>query len=208
MTIRIPKVIHRIWFGGEIPDEPRRFGATWLAQNPGWTMHTWREWDLPPLRNQGLFDDANSQAARADLARYEILLRFGGVYVDTDFEALAGLDTVLDEVECFAASEDGRWVSTGIIGAVPHHPFFEELVAELPRSLAAGANKPPNQVSGPYFVTRQLERFRAEHGESKPVVVFPPELFYPYHFSEPERRHDRFDGAVAVHHWAHSWAGS
>jgi hypothetical protein len=37
------------------------------------------------------------------------------------------------------------------------------------------------------------------------VTVFPPELFYPYLWSEPERRGERFDHAYAVHHWAMSW---
>ncbi|MDQ2911487.1 MAG: hypothetical protein M3R26_00365 [Actinomycetota bacterium] len=38
------------------------------------------------------------------------------------------------------------------------------------------------------------------------VTLFPRELFYPYGWEEPHRRHERFDDAYAVHHWAMSWA--
>jgi hypothetical protein len=39
-------------------------------------------------------------------------------------------------------------------------------------------------------------------------VVFPKELFYPYHFTEPHRRFEYFADALAVHHWSHSWVGA
>ena len=65
---------------------------------------------------------------------------------------------------------------------------------------------PPNRQTGPYFVTAELEAYACTSvGRQHKVVVFPPEMFYPYHFSEPERRHENFPGAVAVHHWSGSW---
>ena len=201
----IPRIIHRIWLGGDLPPDARRYGDSWAQHCPGWEIRTWRDWDLPPLVNQRAFDAATSPAQRADIARLEILLRFGGVYVDTDFEALQPLEPVLDGVGCFAATEDGRFVSSGIMGSVPQHPFIAQLVASVSSSIAANPGLPPNKQSGPWFITAKLHRFRRRDRGEHPVVVFPPELFYPYHFSEPERRGELFPDAIAVHHWSASW---
>src|SRR3954452_9252859 len=85
----IPRIIHRVWLGdGAMPPEYEAFGETWAQHHPGWEMRLWRSSDLPPLRNQDLFDRATSFAQQSDIARYELLLRHGGVYVDTDFECL------------------------------------------------------------------------------------------------------------------------
>jgi mannosyltransferase OCH1-like enzyme len=201
----IPRRVHRLWFGGDVPRDAVRFGESWERHCPGWVVRTWRDWDLPPLINQDAFDAADHPAQKADLARLELLLRYGGIYVDTDFEALTPIEPLLHGVECFAASEDCKFVSTGIIGSIPDHPFIHRLVDRVTSSIAEHPGEPPNRQTGPYFVTRELQAYRRDQGGNGDVVVFPPELFYPYHFSEPERRSESFPNAVAVHHWSGSW---
>ena len=204
----IPRIVHRVWIGGDLPREARRFGESWERHCPGWEVRTWRDWDLPPLINQEAFDATSNPAQKADLARLELLLRFGGVYVDTDFEALQPIEPLLDGIDCFLASEDHRFVSTGIMGSVPTHPFIAHLVNRVTSSIDAHAGEPPNRQSGPYFVTSELRAYRQSEPGRGDVVVFPPALFYPYHFTELERRHEEFPDAIAVHHWAGSWVGA
>src|SRR5215211_2611228 len=182
--------------GGDLPWAVRQFGDSWERHCPGWEIRTWRDWNLPPLVNQDAFDATTNPAQKADIVRLELLLRFGGVYVDTDFEALKPLEPLLDGIECFAATEDRRWVSTGIMGSAPHHPFITRLVEQVPKSIADQPDGAPNRQTGPWFVTAQLSEYRMIDRDRHPVVVFPPELFYPYHFSEPERRHEYFPDAV------------
>ena len=201
----IPHVIHRIWLGGDLPASVLRYGESWARHLPDWELRTWRDWDLPPLANQEEFDRATSPAQQADLARLEIIHRYGGVYIDTDFEALGSIEPLLEGVSCFVAREDDTFVGTAIIGAEPGHPFIGRLLREAPRSIAEHPDEPPNKQTGPYFVTAELRRYAAADDGRHPVVVFPPERFYPYHFSEPERRDDTFPDAVAVHHWSGSW---
>lgn len=200
----IPKLIHRIWLDEPMPSDVARFGKAWQELHPGWVVRTWRDWDLPALRHQRWFDASTSPAQRADIARLELLQRHGGVYVDTDFEPLKRIDDLISEVRCFLASEDGRWVATGIMGAVPGHPFISDLVDGIPGSILENPGAPPNRQTGPKYVSQRHARY-AVAGSEDPVVIFPPSLFYPYHFSEPERRFESFPDAYAVHHWSDSW---
>jgi hypothetical protein len=62
---------------------------------------------------------------------------------------------------------------------------------------------PPNEQTGPQFFTRTLNRLRNDGALD--FTLFPPQHFYPYHFSEPERAEEPFPDAFAVHWWGHRW---
>jgi hypothetical protein len=202
-SLLIPRTFHRIWLGGAMPAEYERYGATWLAHHPDWEMVTWTEDTLPPLRNQAAFDAATSLAQKADIARYELLLRFGGVYVDTDFECLRNIEPLLAGLEAFSAREDDEFVAIGIMGAVAGHPVFAAAVEQIPGRIAAMPHSGPNEQTGPHLLT---ELVRAHGDGTTKLTVFGPREFYPYSYDEPHRRGEAFPEAYAVHHWAHSWA--
>lgn len=202
--VTIPKVFHRIWFGGPEPAEHRPWAASWLRLHPDWELRTWTEENLPALRNQASFDAAVQPAQRSDIARYELLERFGGVYLDCDFEALKPIDELLGGVTFFCASEDEVWLSIGIIGCVPGDAVMRTVIAELPASVTRNAGRAINVQTGPQFFTRVVNAARSGR-DPQPVTVFPSALFYPYHFSEPEREGDDFPDAYAIHHWGHGW---
>jgi inositol phosphorylceramide mannosyltransferase catalytic subunit len=200
----IPHVIHRVWLGGAMPKEHTELGKTWERMHPGWDIVTWTDDSLPPLRNQHIFDSSESLAQRADIARYEILMAHGGVYVDTDFEAVAPIEALIADLRAFVATEDGTWLGNAILGATAGHELIATLVAGIPYSFAALPEGPINEVTGPKYVTAVFHALRAQ-GACKDVGIFPSDLFYPYHFSELHRRGEDFPFAFAVHHWAQSW---
>lgn len=73
----IPRVFHRIWLGGEMPEEFRGYGETFRKLHPDWEMKLWTEENLPPLKNQREFDEARTFAQKADILRYELLYEQG-----------------------------------------------------------------------------------------------------------------------------------
>jgi inositol phosphorylceramide mannosyltransferase catalytic subunit len=194
---RIPSVLHRIWLGGKpLPEAELAYGETWARHHPGWEHRLWTDDDLDELGVPAeIVNAAKSPVELADVVRFQLLARHGGVYVDTDFECLRPLDPLLDGVEAFAAFQLPGEVNSAIVGAVPGHPALLR-AAELVRKTFGRAPLPDS--TGPPFLTHVLWDFPE-------VTLFPPELFYPYLWSEPERRHDRFPDAYAVHHWAMSW---
>lgn len=200
----IPRIIHRIWLDEPMTPEIAALGRAWQELHPTWRVHTWRDWELPRLRCQEQFDAAENPAQKADIARLELLHRFGGVYVDTDFEPLRPLDGLIAATTFFAATEDGHWVATGIMGSVPCHPLLAELIDGIPGSIDANRGAPPNVQTGPKYFTEGCLGYSRENRQP-PISVFPAALFYPYHFTQPDRRTEPFPDAFAVHHWSHSW---
>jgi glycosyl transferase-like sugar-binding protein len=197
---RIPRVIHRIWLGPRpMPAEHVEFGETWREHHPRWEHRLWTNEDLPAL---GVPEEAVERARDAselsNVVRYHLLTRHGGVYVDTDFECLRAIDPLLGGLEAFAAFESPGAVACGLIGCVPDHAALR-CAAELSlRALGVGTQV---RRTGPNLLTHVLWDFPE-------VTLFPPELFYPYDWTELHRRHERFDDAYAVHHWAMSWSNA
>src|SRR5690606_18767605 len=108
---RIPKLVHLIWIGEREP--PWACMEWWtrelVAAHPDWKVELWRDADIARLglENAREYAQAAELCGKADIARYEIVWRRGGVYVDADSYWLGRpLEPLLD-----AAAE------TGFVGA-------------------------------------------------------------------------------------------
>lgn len=210
----IPKTIHQIWVGGPVPSHLARMAEKWLKVNPGWNYKLWGDDDFGWLRNQDLFDRAAEFAKpdgvgqmKSDIARYEILHRFGGLYMDMDMEPKKALDPLMD-VEGFAAfEEDGQWVANAVIGAVPGHPFLETMIRSIIDTAKANKGKAVTWMTGPRVFTAQWNALDAD-GKKK-FVVYPRKYFFPYSYLEfrdsrvPDPAMREYPEAYAIHHWEH-----
>ena len=87
----VPRILHWVWVGGggDIPDKFHPMMESWRRLHPDWQTVVWTDdkvtWEL---RNQASILQADTYAELSDIVRLEVVERFGGVYVDTDFEAL------------------------------------------------------------------------------------------------------------------------
>jgi mannosyltransferase OCH1-like enzyme len=164
-------------------------------------MRLWTEANLPPLAHAALVTKCTTRAQQSDLIRYEILQREGGVYLDTDFECLRSIEPLIAGASAFAVYQRDREthdaIAQGIFGVVPGHPLMAEVLER------AQARDPRTNLwaFGPPIFTAAV---RAVGG----VVLLPRPLFYPYLWTEPHRRGERFPDAYAVHHWASQWTDS
>lgn len=203
----IPKTIHQIWVGDPMPKMFERYQRSWAIHHPGWEIRLWTEPDLGWLANQAMFDHPTDYVPaagvgqfRADIARYEILHQFGGLYVDVDFEALKPIDPLIESLTCFATwEEQDRWIANGLMGAEPDDPFIGRLIQDLPTSVEARVGQRPSRLSGPQFLTRQWQ------ADPSGMTVLPQRLFYPYSHKDLGKLRSRPpwpDHCYAVHHWA------
>lgn len=208
----IPRQLHAIYVGSPIPDQHRRFLATWEEHHPDWPLSIWDDAALAnfPLVNQAIYDEAEQIAPgsvgqlRSDVARYEILLKYGGIYVDTDVECLRSIEPLVAIAgnRAFAGWEaEGRWVNNAVLGAPAGHPFLRALVdglaANVRRHMNPGTVR-PNVLTGPQYVTPLYQIM------PKLVHVFPRVTFYPFLWNELHRKREQFPDSYAVHWWANA----
>lgn len=191
----IPRVIHRIWLGSEpMPEDFQRYGRTWSELHPGFEMRLWGDHDLPELRHPDALERCRNEGEQSDLIRYEVLLRFGGVYVDTDVECLRAVDPLL-HAQAFAGETRPGKLGSAVVGAVPGHPGIELLLEQACERAGVGHQA---ASTGPRLLTDVLR-------DRDDVEVLGPEAFYPFH---RRRQPDQSAGrahAYAVHHVEASW---
>lgn len=179
----IPRVIHHIWVGSEIPKviEARRKG--WAFFNPGWQLKLWTE-ETVFSRYPDLIRRCTSYPQMSDFYRTEILYREGGVYVDVDFEATSSIEPLLDELSAFTVVEhesgSRRQLSVGLVGTIPGHPLYAEILNLLPARFDPGNTT----ALGPALLTEVAPRHPS-------LTVFPKATFYPK---------GRVVGTYAFHH--------
>ncbi len=189
----IPRVIHRIWLGhSPMSEEMVRYGETWRRHHPTWRLRLWRDRHVRKLVPPEAVARARHYAELSDLVRFEILRRFGGVYVDTDVECMRSIEPLLEGERAVLGYEKPGRVGTAVLAATVGHPLFVDAAEEARNTVGLGANSA--DATGPYFLTLLVK----DHPD---VRILEPEVFYPYTWDEPHRRHEDFPDSFTVHHW-------
>jgi len=193
----IPRCFHWVWLGEQpLPAQYQDWIDAWGRMHPRWRRRLWTDRNRPMLRNEVSFREATVAAQRADILRYEIVHRFGGVYLDMDMECLKSIEPLLEGVEAFAAEQEPEELANGAFGAGPGQSWLEDVIGQLPASIHQHTTIP--RATGPGHLTAVTRT----HPE---VTIFPPDIFYPYLAHEPSRAGGPFPSAYAVHRWHGSW---
>ncbi len=210
--VKIPKIIHQIWLGSPVPPELQRYMNTWIKYHVGrdWQYILWTEEDIAQLKlyNQQFYDESDNYGVKSDIARWEILYRMGGVYVDTDFECFRPLDILNYTYDFYIALQplDALFVQLGIglVGTIPKHPIIKHCIETIKDDWhEKGAPK----KTGPVHFTRSFYQMADRSGLID--IAFPASYFYPLGCRESTDNIDVVtwfnQGAFGVHWWAKSW---
>ena len=213
---RIPKIIHQIWLGnnGELPKKYIIFQQTWLNKHPNWQYKLWTEKEINEfgLQNYKQYQQTNNYGVKADIARYEILYRIGGLYVDTDFECLKSFDILHHICDFYTGSAYGTNVSflNGLIGSAPEHPVLLECINNIKSATKQQENYwDITSRTGPEYLTKCFLKVISSH--QGPSVVLPVTYFYPWpsyckNLSSPEQINKYIKPeSFAIHHWFMAW---
>ena len=85
---KIPKIIHQIWLGPNI--RPDIWMNSWkidyCKQYPDWEYKLWTEKEINEfgLKNKAQYEFEKFYNGKSDIARYEILNKYGGLFIDAD----------------------------------------------------------------------------------------------------------------------------
>lgn len=203
--IKIPKIFHRIWLSGGLenpmPDEFVYYGQTFIDLHPDWEYKLWTDKNIPVKKfiNKELYESIDGLVLKADIARFELLYMFGGVYADVDFEFYKNIEPIIKDLECFSAGEKDGIIGNAILGSTPAHKVFLKLINAAPESIKENEEYGPNIKTGPVFMTKTLS--------FDEIYTFSPFYFFPTPpgMASPPGEADKYPGAYANHHWAGSW---
>ena len=97
----IPKILHQVWVGpNPIPEEEKEYIKTWKKYHPNWEYMIWNNdnlsiLQLPPNCIEAFNASNGVYACQADIVRYVAVLKYGGVYIDTDIECYKPIDDLI-----------------------------------------------------------------------------------------------------------------
>jgi len=188
-----------VWLGGKkIPADYKDFWRRFKLLHPEWECITWRDNDLDWLINRVTYYQSRTFSERSDVARFEILQKYGGIYVDADVEPLMPFDN-LRRLGAFAGWEQHGRICGAVMGAEPNHPAVKELVKNLHRWARLNSRRTAEIRTGPVYLTKQWA--------GRPdVTLLHSDAFYPIHWKDRDKMGGPYPSdSFAVHHWGHSW---
>ena len=206
---KIPKKIHQIWIGPQkIPKRYLNWGKSWLINNPEWEYKLWtnREINQLSMRNRTLYDSTNNIGFKSDIARYEILYKYGGIYIDTDFECLREIPNNLryfDFVACLGFDYTPT-ILNGFLMSSKSSFIIKKIISELK---LPNIDKEPMSIinsSGPKKLTNIYFKY---HDNTS--IILPSNYCYPYPSflinSSISKQSEVSSVSFAIHHWEMSW---
>jgi mannosyltransferase OCH1-like enzyme len=164
----VPLVLHQIWLGS-LPLPPATQAWADHCARHGVNYRLWREADLA---KEGFDQHSSFHAMLAqgdypgavDVARYLILERFGGIYLDCDWyparDDLSFADC-LPLVGLSALAEDtprqtglgSLLLTNSYIATPPGHPVFTRILNVMPKAMAALPGAPAWWSTGPLLLS-------------------------------------------------------
>lgn len=189
----IPKIIHQIWIGTK--KMPKEWMDTWKEHHPDWEYRLWTETEIDAFRlenndkyayyyRKGKWDGA------ADIARIEILKKYGGFYIDADSVCVKPLEESWLKYGFVAAYEYDFRIANGIMGSVP-----EGIIVSMYKSSV----RVLTQLEPACFTVggTELTNVVMKYGSQGNVCILPRHYFYPR--MEEYRGKDKKEDIYTVH---------
>ena len=195
----IPRIIHQIWIGPK--PAPTVMMDTWRARHPDCEYILWTEAEIVrrgmTFRCVPQIDLITEINGKADIIRWEILYKYGGIAIDADSACIEPFDDQFWSGDGgFATYENenmrGNLVATGTMGFCPGNRLVGDILdwIDSPASYDVIQGTRAWNSVGPGVLTRFLET------KSYPEFrIFPSYLFLPIHFTGC----DRYEGHRKVY---------
>ena len=209
----IPLIIHQIWFGKEItPEDPRNIlfkQVKETAERNGFQYKLWSNTEFNADTLPLTFEYAQTALAKgheqktsrwaqvADLSRYELLHRFGGVYLDSLFEISDAFCNYIKEratqFDLIVSNEDPcgldcegknkfKYISNGFFACIPGCVSLKRILHPKTIGNIDFNSKFINRSTGPYLLRAGI------NAEKDNVHVIDTTLIYPVWIHDTEYR--------------------
>lgn len=212
----IPKLIHQTNKTDDVAPKWRGYQQKLRELHPDWTYRLWTDADNDAFVRAEYPDFYQTFCSyprnimRADVIRYLLMDRLGGLYMDLDYEMLRPFDLVqhpavlMVENDVPADGPDMR-LANSIFASTRGHPFFRRVIESLKQASPLTESADVEDSTGPHFITRVFKRVRDD--ADMHVHLAPKEQFNP----ETPRSPRQYRAVVSrpevygIHHCNGSW---
>jgi hypothetical protein len=182
----IPKIIHQLWIGTK--PAPITLMNTWKEKHPDFEYIFWNEKEFEKrglnFKCQDKIDEIEEINGKADIIRWEILYKYGGIFIDADSICIEPFDDEIISKKSFAGWEQEEvrtgLIATGTMGFPEKHPLVKEAIKWIRNNEVsqAKAKLMAWQSVGPGLLTRMYntKKFNDLH-------IFPSYTFLPIHLT-------------------------
>lgn len=181
----IPKKVHYIWLGGKPKDKLTQICLlTWKDKMPEYEFIEWNEdnLDLDKISQECEYfaecRKRNLYAFMADYLRIKIIYEQGGIYIDTDVQAVKSLNPLLEKdlllgyEEC-TIDKVNKQIGTGFIAAEQGNWFIKKIYDFYNNDIMK-----TDMFIIPVIMTKIYQKLPKE--EKEKIEILPKEYFSPY----------------------------
>ena len=228
-SLKIPKIIHQIYFDAVGPPKHLiNISETWKNNHLDWEYRFWNGkmierfmesefTDFIPLFRSFPFD-----VQRWDFVSYLLLYRFGGLYVDMDYESIEPLDSLLWDTSCCFGMEPlthtirnnkPYTIGNAMMASVPNHDFFAHIIRDISTCKWQVHKYKETQVmesTGSFMLNRVFDAYE----NKEDITLLPAELVAPLSLEEIQNLtagietkevEEKVEKAFAIHYFFDSW---
>ena len=203
-----PKNIHQVWIGSSPPSYVSQYSSVWKRLNPDFTYRLWTNDDILELglTNEAQYIASPNPGAKSDIARYEILNRFGGLYADTDFLPIKPISPHLMDGNFYAGQvfSYSPEFANGLLISPPNSIILTNIINSIASPPSSLSPMQTLSFSGAYLLTKVIRD--AWMSNDMPILL-PSQYFYPWPNFMLQSNYNDFvtNETVAIHLWHQSW---
>tara|TARA_B100001057_G_scaffold20748_3_gene19172 strand:- start:7312 stop:8853 length:1542 start_codon:yes stop_codon:yes gene_type:complete len=181
---KIPRIIHQLWIGPS--PAPVNMMKTWKDKHPDFEYIFWNEQEFKKRNmNFECIDKINSIEeinGKADIIRWEILYKYGGLFVDADSICIAPFNELLQDDFSFCSYENEKvregLVATGTMCFPKNYKLCKDAI-EWIKNNNVSIKKTGKQAwvnVGPGLLTKLIQNYNYEK-----LKIYPSYYFLPIH---------------------------
>ena len=228
---KIPQIIHQIYedLAGP-PPSLVEISQSWKELNPDWEYRFWNKNDIETFLKTyypefiPAYNAFPHNVQRWDAIRYLIIYKFGGLYVDMDYECTENISPMLCNTECAMGLEPEAHafrihvpyiVGNAFMATVPEHPYFKELIdtvfcTEKNSNMYSDLCELILNTTGPCMTTQVYKNSNYQ----KRVTLIPAELIAPLTYTDiktiinnetTKNVESKIEKSFAIHYFFGSW---
>lgn len=206
----IPRVIHYCWFGNNEKSELiKKCIESWKHYAPDFEIKEWNETNTE-LSEYIYAEQAYNNKRYAfvsDVVRFDVLYKYGGIYLDTDVELIKPIDKYINNNLFLGYDQKGLIASGLIMGCEAGQPIVKKIMDYYKHTPFLLSNGRPNMTTVVTIVSDILMEqkiiLNGKYYQDGQITLYPSELFDPFDYENDKM--NLTEKTVSIHHYASSW---